>query len=118
MKTAVLGQTLIGEPCTGCTQTYITVGGFDTRQQAENCNKYIQTKFARALLSILKCTQHNAPHVWAKVPVQDFTPDSDIDWSRPIWEVDAQLYRKYGLSDKEIKFIESHIKYRKEALRL
>ena len=111
MATTVLGKSLVG-----CTQTFITIGAFDTREEAENCNKFIQTKFARALLSILKPTQHNAPETWRYVPLQDFTPGSDIDWRRPIWEVDAQLYAKYGLSDEEINFIESHIKYREEAL--
>lgn len=116
--TAVLGTSVVGEPNVGATQTFITIGAFDTREEAENACKYVQTKFARALLSILKCTQHNAPATWAKVPLQDFTASSDIDWSRPIWEVVEQLYRKYGLIDAEIDFIESHIEYRKEALTL
>lgn len=114
----ILGNSLVAPPNVGCTQTFITIGAFDTRQEADNCNKYINTKFARALLSTLKVTQHNSPATWRNVPLQDFTPNSDIDWSRPIWEVDAQLYRKYGLSDNEINFIESHIEYRKEALLL
>ena len=42
--------------------------------------------------------------------MQDFTPDSDIDWSKSIPEIDAQLYAKYGLSEEEIAFIESMIK--------
>ena len=114
--TQVLGKSLVAEPGVGHTQTFITAGAFSTREEAENCNKYIQTKFCRALLSTLKVTQHNPPKTWVNVPLQDFTPSSDIDWSRPIWEVDEQLYRKYGLSDDEINFIESHIEYRKEAL--
>ncbi|MBR6298065.1 MAG: hypothetical protein IKR34_02350 [Candidatus Gastranaerophilales bacterium] len=44
------------------------------------------------------------------VPLQDFTSNSDIDWSKPIAEIDAQLYKKYGLSEEEISFIESMIK--------
>ena len=44
------------------------------------------------------------------VPLQDFTPASDIDWSRSIPEIDQQLYRKYGLDETEIAFIESHVK--------
>lgn len=114
---AVLGTSVVGEPDVGATQTFITIGKFDTREEAENCNKYIQTKFCRVMLSILKVTQHNPPATWAKVPLQDFTANSDIDWSRPIWEVDQQLYRKYGLSDAEIDFIERHIEYRPEVLK-
>lgn len=44
------------------------------------------------------------------VPLQDFTSNSDIDWSKSIPEIDRQLYRKYGLDEKEISFIESHVK--------
>jgi hypothetical protein len=51
-----------------------------------------------------------SPRVWSLVPVQDFTSTSDIDWSKPIPEIDQQLYEKYGLTDEEIDFIESHVK--------
>ena len=44
------------------------------------------------------------------VPLQDFTSQSDIDWSVSIPEIDEQLYQKYGLSDDEIAFIEKMIK--------
>ena len=44
------------------------------------------------------------------VPLQDFTSPSDIDRSVSIAEIDAQLYKKYGLSDEEIAFIEKMIK--------
>lgn len=37
-------------------------------------------------------------------------PHSDIDWSKSVHEIDLQLYRKYGLDEKEIAFIESHVK--------
>ena len=44
------------------------------------------------------------------VPLQDFTSNSDIDWSVSIPEIDEQLYEKYGLSEDEIAFIEKMIK--------
>ena len=44
------------------------------------------------------------------IPLQDFTNHSDIDWSKSIHEIDQQLYRKYGLDEKEIDFIETHVK--------
>ena len=72
--------------------------------------KYIKTKFARTLLDVLKVTQDNDRGVWKYVPLQDFTPSSDIDWSKSIHEIDLQLYRKYGLSVEEIEFIETHVK--------
>lgn len=62
------------------------------------------------MLGTLKATQHNPKDTWANVPMQDFTYSSDIDWSKSISEIDAQLYAKYGLSEEEIAFIESMIK--------
>ena len=72
--------------------------------------KYIKTKFARSLFGVLKKTQANTPQKWKYVPLQDFTPDSDIDWSKSIPDIDCQLYAKYDLDEKEIAFIESHVK--------
>ena len=42
--------------------------------------------------------------------MQDFTANSDIDWSKSVAEIGAQLYAKYGLTDDEVTFIESMIK--------
>ena len=62
------------------------------------------------MLGVLKVTQHNSRNTWSKVPLQDFTPQSDIDWSKSIPEIDQQLYAKYGLDEKEIAFIEAKVK--------
>lgn len=97
-------------PEVAVTQTFITIGAFDDEAHAQACLKYVKTKFARAMLGILKITQHNPAKVWKHVPLQDFTQASDIDWSRSIPEIDQQLYSKYGLDDAEIEFIESHVK--------
>ena len=91
----------------GCTQTFITVGAFDSEAEAQACISYIKSKFCRVMLGILKVTQHNPPATWAKVPLQDFTSAGDIDWHG---DIDAQLYSKYKLSESEIKFIEEHVK--------
>ena len=58
---------------------------------------------------VLKVTQHNPRSTWKYVPLQDFTSNSDIDWSKSIAEIDQQLYAKYGLSDEEIQFIEENV---------
>ena len=68
------------------------------------------SKFARALLYVKKATQDNPIDTWIYVPLQDFTPASDIDWSKSIPEIDRQLYAKYGLDAAEIEFIETHVK--------
>lgn len=62
------------------------------------------------MLGILKITQANTRDKWKYVPIQDFTSTSDIDWSKSIPEIDQQLYRKYGLSEEEINFIETNVK--------
>ena len=61
------------------------------------------------MLGILKVTQDNPREKWKYVPLQDFTSNSDIDWSKSIAEIDQQLYAKYGLSDEEIRFIEENV---------
>ena len=100
----------LATPVIGHTDTFISIGTFNTEDEANACLKYIKTKFARALLGILKITQSNARDKWRFVPLQDFTPSSDIDWSLPVPQIDEQLYAKYGLSNEEIDFIESHVK--------
>ena len=62
------------------------------------------------MLGVLNVTQNNPRDVWRYIPLQDFTSDSDIDWSKSIAEIDQQLYKKYGLTPDEINFIENHVK--------
>ena len=106
----VLSTPLIGEPLIGYTQTFIGVGAFDTKEEAEATLKYVKTKFARVMLGILKVTQDNNKATWRMVPLQNFAPQSDIDWTKSISDIDQQLYKKYGLDEKEIAFIEAKVK--------
>lgn len=106
----VLSTPVIGQPVIGHTETFLSIGCFDTEAEANACLKYVKSKFARVMLGILKITQHNSPEKWKWVPIQDFTPASDIDWSKSIPEIDKQLYAKYGLNKAEIDFIETHVK--------
>jgi len=83
---------------------------FDSANEAENLLKYIKTKFLRTMLGVLKITQEITPSKWKYVPLQDFTDKSDINWNTSIANIDKQLYKKYGLSQEEIDFIETHVK--------
>lgn len=103
-------EPVIGTPGMITTETFSSMGSFFTEQEARNCIAFIESKFARAILGILKKTQHLTPDKWKYVPLQDFTPSSDIDWSKSVHEIDLQLYRKYGLDEDEINFIETHVK--------
>lgn len=105
-----LSTPLVGEPSVGYTETFIGIGAFDTETEARAALKYVQSKFARTMLGIFKITQDNPRDKWSKVPLQNFTASSDIDWKRSVADIDKQLYKKYGLSEDEVEFIESHVK--------
>lgn len=106
----VLSTPLVGEPLVGCTGSFIQFGAFSIEVDARNCMKYLKTKFCRAMLGTLKITQHNPKSTWKNVPTQDFTDNSDIDWTKSIMEIDQQLYKKYNLTEKEITFIETNVR--------
>ena len=105
-----LSEPVVEGPGVGATETFLSIGKFKTIKEARAAEKYIKTKFVRTLLSILKVTQNGNKPVWKMIPLQNFTASSDIDWSKSIHDIDLQLYRKYGLSQKEIIFIEDRVK--------
>ena len=97
---SVLGKPFIAEPNSVCSETYLVIGAFDDFKIAENCSKYIKTKFARFLISILKNTQDFTRAKAGFVPVQDFNEE----WT------DEKLYKKYNLTEEEINHIEESIR--------
>lgn len=99
----------IGYPGEIVTETFLRIGNFNSKVKATGLLKYMKTKFFRALVGILKTTQHSTT-TYKLVPLQDFTDNSDIDWSKSVHEIDLQLYKKYGLDDDEINFIETKVK--------
>lgn len=105
-----LADLIICGPNQIATYTFTSIGCFDTKQEAINAQRYLKTKFARSLLGILKVTQDTPSNKWKCIPIQDFTGYSDIDWSKSIKDIDKQLYVKYKLNNKEIAFIESHVR--------
>ena len=96
----VIGNPFIGEPNSICTETYVAIGQFKSRNEAENVISYMISKFFRFMVFIRKPTQHLLKSVYKFVPLQDF--------SHP-W-TDEMLYKKYGLDKDEIAFIESMIR--------
>ena len=98
---------------TCCTETYIVVGPFENEIETRNTCTYMKTNFFHFMLGLKKVSQHTTSKVYQFVPLQNFTSDSDIDWSKSIPEIDQQLYVKYGLTADEISFIESKIKLMK-----
>jgi hypothetical protein len=106
----IIGLPYIGHPFEACTDSLITIGKFDNLTEANNLQKYIKTKFLRYLVAILKTSQNVTQIVYKFVPLQDFSEKSDIDWNKPITEIDIQLYAKYSFTENEINFIEKLIK--------
>lgn len=83
-----------------CSETYIVIGPFDSEEIVKNVIGYINTKFFHLLVSLKKNTQEARRNVYEFVPIQDFSEP----WT------DEKLYKKYGLTQDEIEFIESMIR--------
>lgn len=105
----IIGKAELGDCDTICTETFLAIGPFATRIEAENVIKYATTKFFRFLVGTRKL-KNMTQKTYSFVPIQDFTENSDIDWSRSIDEIDSQLYAKYHLTEEETAFIEKMIK--------
>ncbi len=101
-----LSKPIVAKPNECHTQTFMSIGNFNTEIEAKNFEKYIYTKFLRFMLGTLKVTQNNPKDTWANIPLLDFSNNSEIQWYKPVSEIDKQLYSKYGLSNEEILFIE------------
>jgi site-specific DNA-methyltransferase (adenine-specific) len=101
----VLGPSLLGEPGSVCTQTYLVAGPLKSAQEGSSAQSYLRTRFARFLISLRKPAQHVFRGMYRWVPVQT--------WNRE-W-TDADLYRKYNLTVEEQAFIEAMIRPMAEA---
>lgn len=101
----------VGEPKTICTESYLVIGGDAdlSEQQSRNLCTYLKTKFARFMHKLSKTSQDATSKTFSFVPIQDFTSNSDIDWTKPIHEIDQALYAKYGLEDY-VDYIENSVK--------
>jgi site-specific DNA-methyltransferase (adenine-specific) len=96
----VLSRLELLEPGWVCTESYIVLGAFDTKAEAENLLGYARTAFLRFLVSVRSYSQDITRDRFAFVPLQDFSKE----WT------DAELYKKYGITADEQAFIESMIK--------
>lgn len=93
---AVLGRPFVGEPRSVSTETYLCIGPFKSESEAKNVCSYISCKLTRFLVMLHKPAQDATKKVYTFVPIQNFSKD----WT------DQKLYAKYGLTDKEIAFVE------------
>lgn len=96
----ILSTPFIGEPGSICSETYLCIGPFGTKAEAENALSYLTCRLTRLLILLHKPSQDTTRKVYTFVPKQD--------WSRP-W-TDADLYAKYGITQAEIDFIEKVVR--------
>ena len=96
----IIGAPFVGEPNTACTETYLVIGKFKTKKEAENMVSYIKTRFFRFLVFLKKITQDATCRVYSLVPLQDMSKS----WT------DEELYKKYGITEDEIAFIDSMVR--------
>jgi len=96
----ILNKPFYGEPNSVCTETYIEIGPFKSKKICQNVMSYIRTKFFRFLVLMIKNTQDATRGVYRLVPIQDF--EKQID--------DEFLFKKYKLTQNEIKFIDEMIR--------
>ena len=83
-----------------CTHSYFTIGEYNNKEEAENALSYLKTRFVRFLILLSMSSINLSKQVFSFTPMQDFSKH----WS------DEELYKKYGLTEEEINFIESMIK--------
>lgn len=99
----IIGKPKISEPYSCSSNTYMVAIPSESdisREEANNLCSYIKTKFVRLLVATKTSTQSTPPDAFQFVPLQDFYHP----WT------DEMLYKKYGLTDEEIAFIESMIR--------
>lgn len=96
---SVLGKPWLCPPSSACTQTFLAFY-VDTESEANSLESYYRTKFFRHLVSLRKLTQHALRSTYTWVPQQTW----DQEWT------DEKLYKKYGLTQDEIAFIENVIR--------
>ena len=97
---AIISKPVLAEKNSVCTETYLIVDFVKDETEGNHLISYMNTRFFRFMMSLIKNTQNISRGVFAFVPVQN--------WSKS-WS-DAELYKKYSLNEEEIAFIESMIK--------
>jgi site-specific DNA-methyltransferase (adenine-specific) len=96
----IISTPFVGEPESVSSETYLAIGPFKTKKQAENALSYLSCRLTRLLILLHKPSQHVTRKVYSFVPTQDWTKT----WT------DEDLYAKYNISPTEIEFIEKVVR--------
>jgi hypothetical protein len=90
------------DPPAATSRTRLVLLHSKSRLDCENFLKYSQTRFFAYLMTV---EPNKSAMIGFVIPDQDFSAQSDIDWTKPTKEIDKQLFKKYNLSKDEIKLI-------------
>ena len=96
----VISTPFLGEPGSISTETYLAIGPFNSKEEAESALSYLSCRLTRLLIQLRKASQHVTSRVYGFVPVQEWTKQ----WT------DSDLYAKYRLTDEEITFVEKVVR--------
>jgi site-specific DNA-methyltransferase (adenine-specific) len=96
----ILSTPFIGEPGSISSWTYMHIGPFKTKTQAESVLSYLSCRFTRFLILLHKPSADTTRKVYTFVPKQEWTRQ----WT------DEALYKKYGITEEEIAFIETLVR--------
>lgn len=96
----ILSTPFIGEPGSISTETYLCIGPFNSKLEAESALSYLSCRLTRLLILLHKPSQDTTRKVYTFVPTQDWTKR----WT------DDDLYAKYDISASEIEFIEKVVR--------
>ena len=104
------GSLKVLRPWAVCTDSYLVAGEFDKSKEAYSLLKYFKTKFVRFLILQAISSINLNRSSFQFVPMQNFSPSSDIPWQKPLEQVEEALCKKYGLGAKETEFINGLIR--------
>jgi site-specific DNA-methyltransferase (adenine-specific) len=96
----IISTPFVGEPGSISSETYLCIGPLDSKSEAESVMSYLYCRLTRLLILLHKPSQHTTRKVYSFVPMQK--------WTRR-W-TNKDLYAKYGLSTKEIAFVEKLVR--------
>ncbi len=96
----IISTPFIGEPGSISSWTYMYIGPFDSKTEAESVLSYLTCRLTRLLILLHKPSQDTTRKVYTFVPTQEWTKQ----WT------DEALYEKYGISAEEIAFIEKVVR--------
>lgn len=96
----IISTPFVGEPGSISSETYLCIGPFDSKSEAESALSYLSCRLTRLLILLHKPSQDTTRKVYTFVPAQE--------WSKR-W-TDEDLYAKYGISPEEIAFIEKVVR--------